>query len=186
MQTKRNGKIIPRISQNEVYPLVGEAGEKLKALVPVFGEEIIKALVTAVKGGKVRKGELELNNLSEPAQKLKVSFENKDGDKDIKISLSGDWKKIENASMDNPIISKVKGIVYRKRAPTDEKPIAEEGELIAPNGPICAISQSKNNIWYLQLPSDKFPKGGILTKFLVADGKEVDKDGTICYIKKVE
>jgi hypothetical protein len=187
MATKKVAdKVIPRVSAAEVFPQVGEAAEKLKAVVPVFGEEIMNAVISAVASGQVRRGELELVSDSEPKQKLKVSFDNPKGSKDIKVSLSGDWTQIADISLDNPLFSPVKGIIYRKRAPTEEKPIAEEGQLIEPNGAICAISQTKNNIWYLQLPSDKFPKGGILTKFEIADGKEVEKGGVICYIKKVE
>ena len=183
---KPEEKSLPRVSPSDVYPEVGEAAEKLKAVVPVFGAEIVNALASAITTGQVRHGTLELESLAEPKQKLKVAFENSKGSKDIKISLSGDWRQIEDISLDNPLFSPVKGLVYRKRAPTEEKPIVEEGQTIEPNGAICAISQTKNNIWYLQLPGDKFPKGGILTKFVIPDGKEVEKGGTICYIKKVE
>lgn len=183
---KTEQKSLPRVSPTDVYPQVGEAAEKLKAVVPIFGEELIKALVSSITTGQIRNGELELVSLTEPKQKLKVSFENKKGDRDIKVSLSGDWKQVEDISLDNPLFSPVKGVVYRKRSQTDENPIVEEGGVIEPNGAICAISQTKSNIWYLQLPSDKFPKGGILTKFVVGDGREVEKGGTICYIKKIE
>jgi biotin carboxyl carrier protein len=187
MATKKTSeKTLPRIGPNEVFPLVGEAAEKLKALIPVFGAEIVGAVINAVGTGKVRHGELEIENIADPEQKLKAAFDNPDGVKDIKIKLSGNWLESEDINLDNPLFSPVKGIIYRKRAPADEKPIVEEGQVIEPNGAICAISQTKNNIWYLQLPPDKFPKGGILTKFTVADGKEVEKGETICYIKKVE
>lgn len=179
-------KILPRHTAADVYPQVGEATEKLKAIIPVFGGEIVNAVINAVSAGQIRHGELELTSLSEPHQKVKVAFENEKGSKDIKISLTGDWRQIEDISLDNPLLSPVKGIIYRKRAPADEKPIVEVGETIEPNGAICAISQTKSNIWYLQLPSDKFPKGGILTKFVIPDGKEVEKGGPICYIKKIE
>ncbi len=183
---KTEDKNIPRIGPSDVFPQVGEAAEKLKAVVPVFGTEVINAVISAISSGQVRHGELELISLTEPKQKLKVAFNNPTGSKEIKISLSGDWKQIADIPLDNPLFSPVKGIIYRKRAPADEKQIAAEGEIIEPNGAICAISQTKNNIWYLQLPSDKFPKGGILTKFVIPDGKEVEKGGVICYIKKVE
>jgi len=187
MTDKKNKvKSIPRISMSDVYPKVGEAAEKLKAVVPVFGEELISAVINAVDSRQVKHGEIELTSLSEPKQKLKLAFDNLSGSKDIKVSLTGDWQKIEDTPLDNPLFSPVKGIVYRKRTPTDDKPIAEEGELIQPNGAICAISQTKNNIWFLQLPPDKFPNGGILTKFEIPDAREVEKDGIICYIKKVE
>jgi len=179
-------KSIPRVGAAEVFPQVGEAAEKLKAVVPLFGNEIVNAVISAVHSGQVRHGELELTNLGEAKQVLKVAFDNTVGSKDIKVSLSGDWKQVTDVSLDNPLFSPVKGMIYRKRLPTDEKPIVEEGQLIEPNGPICAISQTKNNIWYLQLPSDKFPKGGILTKFVVPDGKEIEKGGVICYIKKID
>lgn len=177
---------ITRVSPADVYPQVGEAAEKLKAVVPVFGAELVNALINAVATGQIIHGELELNSLSDPQQSVRAAFEGKKGSKDLKISLSGDWKDIEDISLDNPLFSPVKGIIYRKRTPSDEKPIVDEGGQIDPNGAICAISQSKSNIWYLQLPSDKFPKGGILTKFVIPDGKEVEKGGIICYIKKIE
>jgi hypothetical protein len=187
MSTKKvPEKIIPRIGASEVYPQVGEAAEKLKAVVPVFGADIVNAVVNAITTGQIRHGELELTSLTEPKQIVKVAFDNPIGVKDIKVSLSGDWKQVADISVDNPLFSPVKGIVYRKRAPGDEKPIADVDQVIEPNGAICAISQTKNNIWYLQLPSDKFPKGGILTKFVVPDGREVEKGGVICYIKKIE
>lgn len=179
-------KNIPRVSAADVYPQVGEAAEKLKAVIPVFGTELVNALISAITTGQVQHGELELNSLADPKQKVKVAFDNLAGTKDLKVTLNGDWKKIEDISLDNPLFSPVKGIIYRKRAPGDEQPIAEVGQVVEPNGAICAISQTKSNIWYLQLPSDKFPKGGILTKFVVHDGKEVEKGGTICYFKKVE
>lgn len=187
MATKKTEvKQLPRVSPTDVYPQVGEAAEKLKAVIPVFGAELVNAVISAITTGQVRHGELELNSLTEPVQKVKVAFDNPVGSKDLKVSLSGDWRHIEDISLDNPLFSPVKGIIYRKRSPVDEKPIVEEGQIIEPNGAICAISQTKSNIWYLQLPSDKFPKGGILTKFVIPDGKEVEKGGTICYIKKVE
>jgi hypothetical protein len=183
---KNKTKIIPRIGMNDVYPRVGEAAEKLKAVVPVFGEELITAVAGSVGSRQVRHGEIELTSLTKPKQKIKLAFDNLSGSKDIKVSLSGDWQKIQDIPLDNPLFSPVKGIVYRKRAPADEKPIAEVGELIEPNAAICAISQTKNNIWFLQLPPEKFPNGGILTKFVIPNGREVNKDGIICYIKKVE
>lgn len=179
-------KHIPRVTQSEVFPEVGEAAEKLKAVVPIFGEDIVNAVVKAITTGQVRHGELELISVAEPRQTVKVAFDNSTGSNDIKVTLSGDWKQSQDISLDNPLFSPVNGIVYRKRQPTDEKPITEEGQVIEPNGAICAISQTKNNIWHLQLPSDKFPKGGILTKFVIPDGKEAKKGGIICYIKKVE
>lgn len=179
-------KVIPRVGPGEVFPQVGETAEKLKAVIPVFGEEIINAIINAVGSKQVRRGELELISQTVPPQKIKAVFENQTGSKDIKITLNGDWQQAGDINLDNPLFSPVKGIVYRKRNPAEEKPIAEEGQKIEPNGPICAISQSKNNIWYLQLPSDVFPKGGILTKFEISDGKEVEKGGTICYIKKID
>lgn len=187
MPTKKlQEKRIPRVAQSDVYPEVGEAAEKLKAVIPIFGEEIINAIVKSITTGQVRHGELELVNLTDPKQMLKVAFDNSIGSKDIKVQLSGDWKLSQDISLDNPLFSPVNGIVYRKHQPTDEKPIAEEGQTIEPGGAICAISQTKNNIWHLQLPTDKFPKGGILTKFVIPDGKEVKKGGIICYIKKIE
>ena len=187
MSTKKiPEKRIPRVTSAEVHPVVGEAAEKLKAVVPVFGEEIVNAVLSAITTGQVRHGELELTSLTDPKQKIKVAFDNATGSKDISVRLTGDWKQVNDITLDNPLFSPVKGIVYRKRQPTDEKPIAEEGQTIEPGGAICAISQTKNNIWYLQLPVDKFPKGGILTKFIVPNGKEVKKDDTICYIKKIE
>ena len=179
-------KRIPRVVAADVYPIVGEAAEKLKAVIPVFGEEIVNAILSAITTGQVRHGELELTSLTDPKQKIKVAFDNASGDKDISVRLTGDWKQVTDLTLDNPLFSPVKGIIYRKRQPTDEESIAEEGQVIEPGGAICAISQTKNNIWYLQLPLDKFPKGGILTKFVVPNGKEVEKDGTICYIKKIE
>lgn len=179
-------KIIPRVGAAEVFPQVGEAAEKLKAVVPVFGDGIINAVISAVSSKQVRRGELELISQTDPVQKIKAVFENPTGSKDIKISLQGDWDLAGDINLDNPLFSPVKGIVYRKRSPAEEKPIAEIGQKIEPNGPICAISQTKNNIWYLQLPTDIFPKGGILTKFEIPDGKEVEKGGVICYIKKIE
>lgn len=187
MPTKKiQEKHIPRVTQSEVYPQVGEAAEKLKAVTPIFGEDIINSIVKAITTGQVRHGELELISLTDPKQMIKIAFDNSIGSKDIKVQLSGDWKQSQDISLDNPIFSPVNGIVYRKRQPTDEKPIAQEGQIIEPGGAICAISQTKNNIWHLQLPSDKFPKGGILTKFVIPDGKEVKKGGIICYIKKIE
>ncbi len=187
MSTKKTQeKFIPRVSPSDVYPQVGEAAEKLKAVIPVFGEELINAVISAITTGQVRHGELELTSLTEPKQKVKVAFDNPIGTKDIKVALRGDWRQVTDISLDNPLYSPVKGIVYRKRAPADEQPIAEEGQVIEPDGAICAISQTKSNIWYLQLPVDKFPKGGILTKFVISDGKEVEKGGTICYVKKIE
>lgn len=183
---KTTEKRIPRVTAAEVTPIVGEAAEKLKAVVPVFGEEIVNALLSAITTGQIKHGELELTSLTDPKQKIKASFENNSGNKDISIRLTGNWQQIDDITLDNPLFSPVKGIVYRKRQPTDEKPIAEEGQTIEPGGAICAISQTKNNIWYLQLPVDKFPKGGILTKFVVPNGKEIEKDGTICYIKKID
>lgn len=179
-------KHIPRVAQADVFPGVGETEEKLKAVIPVFGEDIINAVIKSITTGQIRHGEIELVSLTDPKQIVKVSFDNSVGSKDIKVQLSGDWKLSQDISVDNPLFSPVNGIVYRKRQPSDEKPIAEEGRIIEPGGAICAISQTKNNIWHLQLPSDKFPKGGILTKFVIPDGKEVKKDGIICYIKKVE
>lgn len=179
-------KHILRVSPSDVYPQVGEAAEKLKAVIPVFGVEIINAVISAITTGQVRHGELELISLTEPKQKVKAAFDNPIGSKDIKVALSGDWHHVTDISLDNPLYSPVKGIVYRKRAPSDEMPIAEVGQIIEPDAAICAISQTKSNIWYLQLPVDKFPRGGILTKFVIPDGKEVEKGGTICYIKKVE
>lgn len=186
LNKKIQEKRIPRVTQSDVFPEVGEATEKLKAVWPIFGEEIVNAVIKAITTGQVRHGELELISLTEPKQMVKVAFDNKIGSKDIKVQLTGDWQKIEDISLDNPLFSPVKGLVYRKRQPTDEKPIVEEGQIIEPGGAICAISQTKNNIWYLQLPTDKFPKGGILTKFVIPDGGEVEKSGTICYIKKIE
>jgi biotin carboxyl carrier protein len=187
MPTKKiQEKHIPRVTQSDVYPEVGEAAEKLRAVVPIFGENIINAVVNAITTGQVRHGELELVSITEPKQIVKVAFDNSIGSKDIKVTLSGDWKQLQDISLDNPLFSPANGIVYRKHQPSDEKPIAEEGQTIEPNGAICAISQTKNNIWHLQLPSDKFPKGGILTKFIIPDGKEVKKGGIICYIKKIE
>ena len=180
------GKHIPRVTQSDVYPKAGEASEKLKAVIPVFGEEIINAIIKSITTGQVRHGEIELVSLTDPKQIVKVSFDNAVGNKDIKVQLSGDWKLSQDISVDNPLFSPVNGIVYRKHQPTDVEPIAEEGQIIEPNGAICAISQTKNNIWHLQLPPDKFPLGGILTKFVVPDGKEVKKGEVICYIKKVE
>lgn len=184
-EKKIKEKQIQRVGPGDVFPQVGESVEKLKVLVPLFGEEIINAVAKAVGSGQVRRGELELVN-DDPKQVLKVVFDNSKGSKDIRVQLSGNWTKTDDINLDNPLFSPVKGIVYRKRNPADENPIVEEGQKIEPNGAICAISQSKNNIWYLQLPSDIFPKGGILTKFAVPDGKEVEKGGTICYIKKIE
>jgi biotin carboxyl carrier protein len=183
---KTQEKRIPRVTPSEVNPIVGEAAEKLKAVVPIFGEEIVNAIISAITTGQVRHGELELTGITDPKQNIKVSLDNNSGDKDISVKLTGDWKKIDDITLDNPLFSPVKGIVYRKRQPTDEKPIAEEGQTIEPGAAICAISQTKNNIWYLQLPIEKFPKGGIITKFVISNGKEVEKDGTICYIKKIE
>lgn len=182
---KNKDKIIPRVGPEQVFPVVGEASEKLKVLMPLFGEDLINAVIKAVGSGLVKHGELELVN-DEPKQTLKAVFEGSTGSKDISVRLTGNWNKSDDFNMDNPLFAPVKGIVYRKRNPVDEEPIAAEGKKIEPNGAVCAISQSKNNIWYLQLPSDVFPKGGILTKFEVPDGKEVEKGGTICYIKKVE
>lgn len=187
MVTKKTiEKRIPRVAQSDVYPEVGEAAEKLKAVIPIFGEEIINAVIKAITTGQVRHGELELVNLGETKQTLRAAFDNAEGSKDIKVQLSGDWEKSSDISLDNPLLSPVNGIVYRKRQPTDEKLIAHEGQTIEAGGAICAISQTKNNIWYLQLPPDKFPKGGILTKFVIPDGKEVKKGEVICYIKKIE
>lgn len=187
MSTKKiQEKRIPRVTQSDVYPQVGEAAEKLKAVIPIFGKDIVDAVTKSITTGQVRHGEIELTSLSEPRQMLKVSFDNPDGSEDIKVTLTGDWQKNTDLNLDNPLFSPVDGIVYRKRQPTDEKPIVEEGQKIDPEGAICAISQTKNNIWHLQLPSDKFPKGGILTKFVIPDGKEVKKGGIICYIKKIE
>lgn len=187
MPTKKiQEKHIQRVAQSDVFPEVGEAAEKLKAVIPIFGEEIVNAVVKAITTGQVRHGEIELTSITDPKQTVKVVFDNSIGSKDIKVALSGDWKHSQDISLDNPLFSPVNGIVYRKRQPTDEKPIAAEGQKIEPGGAICAISQTKNNIWHLQLPSDKFPLGGILTKFVIPDGKEVKKGGIICYIKKVE
>jgi biotin carboxyl carrier protein len=187
MSTKKvQEKRIPRVTLADVHPVVGEAAEKLKAVVPVFGEKLVDAVLSAINSEQVRHGELELTSLTDPKQKIKVSFDNVMGSKDISVRLTGDWKQVTDITLDNPLFSPVKGIVYRKRQPTDEKPIAEEGQVIEPGGAICAISQTKSNIWYLQLPLDKFPKGGILTKFVVDNGSEVEKNGTICYVKKVE
>lgn len=187
MATKKIiGKHIPRVAQSDVYPHVGEASEKLKAVIPVFGKDIVNAVIKSITTGQVRHGEIELISLTDPKQKVKVSFDNSVGSNDIKIRLSGDWHLSQDISVDNPLFSPANGIVYRKRQPSDEKPIAEEGQTIEPGGSICAISQTKNNIWHLQLPSDKFPKGGILTKFVIPDGKEVKKGEVICYMKKVE
>jgi biotin carboxyl carrier protein len=186
MSTKKiEEKRIPRVNPADVYPEVGEAAEKLKAVIPVFGEEIVNAVLHAITTGQVRHGELELIGLTDPKQAVKVAFDNPVGTKDITVQLSGDWQHTEDITLDNPLFSPVKGMVYRKRQPTDENPIVEEGQTIEPNGPICAISQTKNNIWYLQLPADKFPKGGILTKFVIPNGREVEKGGTICYVKKI-
>jgi biotin carboxyl carrier protein len=179
-------KRIPRVAAADVHPIVGEAAEKLKAVVPVFGEKLVNAVLAAINTEQVRHGELELTSLTDPKQKIKVAFDNVLGSKDISVRLTGDWQQVADVTLDNPLFSPVKGIVYRKRQPTDEKAIAEEGQVIEPGGAICAISQTKNNIWYLQLSLDKFPKGGVLTKFVVPNGKEVEKNGTICYIKKIE
>ncbi len=187
MATKKiTEKHIPRVSQSDVFPEVGEAAEKLKAVIPIFGEDIVNAVVKAITTGQVRHGEIELVSVTDPRQMVKVAFDNSIGSNDIKVSLSGDWKQSQDISLDNPLFSPVNGIVYRKRQPSDVKPIAEVGQTIEPGGAICAISQTKNNIWHLQLPSDKFPKGGVLTKFVIPDGKEVKKGGIICYIKKIE
>lgn len=179
-------KHIPRVTQSDVFPQVGEAAEKLKAVIPIFGEEIVNAVVKAITTGQVRHGVLELISVTDPKQTVKVAFDNSIGSNDIKIQLSGDWKQLRDISLDNPLLSPANGIVYRKRQPNDANPIAEVGQTIEPGGAICAISQTKNNIWHLQLPSDKFPKGGILAKFVIPDGKEVKKGEVICYIKKVE
>ena len=179
------GNRIPRINPTETYPRVGEAAEKLKAVIPVFGEDIVSALVNAVASGQVRHGELELTSQSNPLQIVKVVFDNTIGSHDLKIQMSGSWDASE-ISLDTPLFSPVNGIVYRKRQREDENPIAEEGARIEPGGAICAISQTKSNIWYLELPPDSFPKGSILTKFVIPDGGEVKKDEIICYVKKIE
>lgn len=187
MATKKvTGERIPRVQPSEIYPTVGEAAEKLKVVSPVFGETLVNAVVSAVTTGQVRHGELELVNLGEPSQSVKVIFDNPVGSKDLKIKLSGNWSKIVDIPLDNPLYSPVKGIIYRKRQADDKKAIVEEGQTIPPGGAICAISQTKSNIWYLELPGDIFPKGGVLTKFVVGDGKEADKGEVLCYIKKIE
>ena len=143
-KTKQENRL-PRVQPSEMYPTVGEATEKLKAVIPVFGKEIVNAVINAVKTDQVKKGELELVSTN-PDQTVKVVFENPKGSKDLKISLSGDWKKATEIPLGNPLNSPVKGIVYRKRQPTDKEPIAKIGKNIAPGDAICAISQTKNNI----------------------------------------
>lgn len=187
MQTKKApGGRIPRVHPSEMYPQVGDSADKLKALIPVFGEGIIKAVADAVASGQVRHGELSFISHVDPMQTLLVVFDNPVGNQDLSIQLSGNWRETADIPLDTPLFSPAKGIVYRKRQRQDEMPIAEEGKIIEAGGAICAISQTKSNIWYLELPPDKFPKGGILTKFVIPDGKEVEIEEIICYIKKVE
>jgi hypothetical protein len=188
MQTKKHspeGKI-HRVGPSELYAQAGDASDKLKALIPVFGEGIIKAIAEAVSSGLIRHGEMTLTHNGQHSQTLTVVFENPGGKQDLQIRLTGDWEENADTALDTPMFCPVKGIVYRKRQRSDEAEIAQEGNLIQPGSPICAISQTKSNIWYLELPADKFPKGGILTKFVISDGQEAEKGSTICYIKKVE
>jgi len=181
---KHKEEKLPRVLPSEMYPIVEEEAEKLKAVVPVFGKELVETIINAIKTDQIKKGELELVNTN-PSQTIKVVFENTQGSKKLKILLKGDWEKNTEIPLGNPLNSPVKGIVYRKRQPQDKEPIVKIGKSLAPGDAICAISQTKNNIWYLYLPAAEFPQGGILTKFVIPDGGEVEKNQTICYVQKI-
>ena len=47
-QTNSSHKI-PRVKPTDMYPRVGDATEKLKAVIPVFGKSLINSVIKAVK-----------------------------------------------------------------------------------------------------------------------------------------
>lgn len=177
----------PRISKDEIYPEVGNTAEKLAAAIPVFGEELVNAVVNALNSGQIREATITLESTGENPQKLGIRLTNPTGENNLDIVFTGDWNQKEKQKEGNPLIANYDGRFWRRENPEATEPIAKEHDFILPDGRIGMASAGKNQIWALRLSKDTFPQGGEITQFPIEDGAEVKKGETVlCYVRKVE
>lgn len=179
---------LDRIRKPEFYPLVGDPLENLKAIGNVFGERgarIAQDIIDGVRTGEITDASLELRVKGEDAPRLYIALHRSGEGHDVFVSLSGDWKTREEIPQGYPLIANFDGKFFRKMSSTAEKEIAQEEDIILPDGPIGVAMAGKTNRWLYRLPPREFPKGARLLRFTQQDGEPVVKGETIiCYVER--
>lgn len=171
---------LPRITREEMYPTVGEPTTPLQALIPTFGEEIVRGLIEGVKEGRLSCARLKLTHQGSNPQCLEVEISGPNSSGAIlNIDLSGDWDKQTKISGGLPVLAPYDGKFYRKIKPAEKDPIAQEGQVLEPNDPFALAMQGKNKIWFLKLPPTDFPRGGRISLFVHPDGEDVVRGQSI-------
>jgi hypothetical protein len=183
------GGPIPRVSREEFAPRVGDPAQKL-ARLPGWGQSFVPAAIEALKQLGVGSVALRFHHTgSNPHTLEAVISKPNGGDSQIEVEVSGDWSHENAIPQGVPLIASFDGMFYRRAKPTDTNPMADEGAIIEPDGPIGIAAKGKSAYWQYPLPGRDFPNGGRIAQFTCPNdpkGMEVVKNETvICYVEKL-
>lgn len=167
-----------RVTREEMFPIVGEPTDTLKALIPTFTEKLVESVVDALKNGGVRRVELELIGTGKKPQTLKVNIEREGEGGLLAVRLGGDWQNKPNVPIGFSVTADYEGKFWRYRNPDEPNPIAEVGMILSPRDAFGLATRGKTDRWFLRLSGDKFPRGGRITAFTHANGADVEKGKT--------
>lgn len=176
MTSSEKDKLRP-ISREEIYGKVGAPTDVLKVLVPPFTTELIEAISKGLEAGQ-RKAELELIGTGDKPQVLRYKIERPGEGLALKVTMEGDWRDAPEVPRGLPILADFEGTFFRRMRP-DPDPVAVEGKTLEKDGAYAVAQQGKTNIWYLRLPPNNFPNGGVITKFVFPDGIDVIRGESI-------
>lgn len=171
-----------RVTREEMYGKVGEPTEPLKALIPVFGKDLIEAVINGLSNG-ARRVELQLIGEGEHPQTLNVKMERPGSGRLLKVTMEGDWSPGTEVPEGLPISAGFEGKFFRYMKPGEPRPIAEANVDLKPGDPYGLAMQGKSNIWLLRADPKVFPDGGRISAFIQVNGADVEPGSTLLYIK---
>ncbi len=144
--------------------------DALEAAAPYFGKPVVDAVIDAVKGGLES---ATIKHRAPDGTERIIEFTNPQGNGEIEIILTGDWKKgeqthpgllLELGGNSEPTILRL----FRRLRPEDQ-PLIEIGKSIEPATALIVAIRGKRNIDIVRLPIEKFPNGGVVTEIFVPD-----------------
>jgi hypothetical protein len=182
-----------RPGPDEYFPKVGRPEQTIRAIKPVFGEELVDLITKQMVQGPIRLAKLTLKNTGPEPQELSVEMVKPEGSSLLEIELSGDWGQEIVSGV--PLIAPFTGKVFRARNPQEwkeDKPISKENDRIEPGAPIAISSTGKNVFFPFSLSEREFPNGARLLRFSPEfnpnDGSmDVTKDeSVVCFVEKID
>lgn len=165
-------EVLHRVTRDEMYGIVGEPTEVLKALVPTFSEKLIADVIEGFNQGG-REASLVLIGEGKGAQRLIVKITRPAEGTVLRVVMKGNWASKPDVPLGLPIFSEFNGKFYRSGKP-DTPPVAEIGAILEPRGAYGLAFRGKSDLWYLRLSPGDFPNGGRITAFVQSNGAEVE------------